>query len=452
MIGLKDILQAKERRWHSISQMLSENEATLLSITLNMPGQEKNSPRACKLFHEALNKIGNHLQITKALVLYETAGPHALFCVNEVPEKAKAVTCKLEEHAPYARLWNIDVYNKEGTALSHVDRQLGRKCFLCEKPSYLCIREKQHTEAEILQKVEDLFFDFYAAQSNYISAQAEKLGKIALEAILFETSCDPSPGLVCPFSKGSHQDMDFFTFQRSSAALAHHLARFAEAGLQHNEAPELLFPVLQKIGLDCEESMFKATKGINTQKGLIFSMGLILGASGLALKENQPLKAENICSHVRTLAKDLVKKQLNQTCEQQKTGGIEAYAKFSITGIRGEAEKGFPSVLKAGLPTLKDFQAHYNDINKSLLATLLSLMCVVDDTTIIKRSGQDKKTLDWVKKTAARYLKDNAWGDENWQQKIRKLDSELVTRNISPGGSADLLAICWYFYTLEENF
>ena len=41
-----------------------------------------------------------------------------------------------------------------------------------------------------------------------------------------------------------------------------------------------LLAVLRLIGLEAEEAMYEATGHINTHKGLIFSLGLVLGAAG----------------------------------------------------------------------------------------------------------------------------------------------------------------------------
>lgn len=53
-----------------------------------------------------------------------------------------------------------------------------------------------------------------------VSAAARRAGALALRAALYEVGLQPKPGLVDPAHSGSHEDMDFFTFQRSAAAIS----------------------------------------------------------------------------------------------------------------------------------------------------------------------------------------------------------------------------------------
>jgi len=109
------------------------------------------------------------------------------------------------------------------------------------------------------------------------------VGNLALTATLYEVSAAPKPGLVDPFSRGAHSDMDYFTFLASAAALAPFFVDFARIGAEFaGESPGLLAE-LRKLGIEAEKSMYAATQGINTHKGLIFSMGLACAAAGKLL-------------------------------------------------------------------------------------------------------------------------------------------------------------------------
>ena len=81
------------------------------------------------------------------------------------------------------------------------------------------------------------------------------------------------------------------------------------------------------------------------------------------------------------------------------------------------------------------------------MEALLSLMANVHDSNIIRRAGLDVQKL--VMRQAQKLL------DEGWNiQDLENLNGEFVRMGISPGGSADLLAVSYflYFYRHPEMF
>jgi holo-ACP synthase/triphosphoribosyl-dephospho-CoA synthase len=270
--------------------------------------------------------------------------------------------------------------------------------------------------------------------------------------LFYDAACAPSPGLVDPLHMGAHKDMDFFTFGRSAATLGHSFGRLAEAGLRHEGAPAELLPVLRRIGRDAEAAMFYATNGVNTHKGIIFSFGIALAATGILIRDKSRIAAETLSECVKKLTKGLVEMDLSppRRTDLTVTAGEEMYRRFGMAGVRGEAQAGFPSVLKTGLPTLRRALADRYDTNKALLKTLLALMSVVDDTTILYR-GYGLEALTWLKRAAEEYLQGDFFARGDWQEQLWLLDRELLRRNLSPGGSADLLALTWYFYNIEDR-
>ena len=126
------------------------------------------------------------------------------------------------------------------------------------------------------------------------------------------------------------------------------------------------------------------------------------------------------------------------------------YQKFSLAGIRGEVEAGFPSVFEVGLPALEKALGQNFGLHQSLMIILVSLMSVVEDTTILWRAP-DLETLEWVQDRSIQILASNQLGNLNWQETMDELNQEFVARNISPGGSADLVAVTWYYYKIKNN-
>ena len=447
-ITASDILASRDRRNAMRVAMSGEHPGVCVVLSLNIPGEDKLSPRVRALYTYAVARILDAFQVRAMRGVEEITGPYAVFSVAEEAVAAKGAAIGIEESASHCRLMDLDVYDAGGTPVSGHGRDSGRACFLCSRPAAVCMRERNHTAGEIAEAVNAMFTDFHAAMSRTISSRAEACAALGLEALLHEAAASPSPGLVDPLHTGAHADMDFFTFQKSSAALAHGLGRCAEAGLRHESHPAGLLPVLRRIGLETEKAMFRSTDGVNTQKGALFSMGLLLGASGLLLRQGTPLEPENISAMLRRMTEGLVERELHNV--PPKTAGEKAFTDHGIAGIRGEMERGLPSLLTCGLPTLEAALAQGQSCNHALIRTLIALMSVVDDTTIIYRAKSIAALRD-VRKKARELLESGRLDHADWRDAVWELDKELVRKNISPGGSADLLAATWYLHRIKTS-
>lgn len=116
-------------------------------------------------------------------------------------------------------------------------------------------------------------------------------------AMLTEVNLSPKPGLVDRINCGAHKDMALEDFHRSALAIQGWLPRFIEFGACSAEmAPEAVLHGLRPIGMACEGDMFRATAGVNTHKGSIFSLGLLCAAIGRLLQLNQPVTPTTVCS------------------------------------------------------------------------------------------------------------------------------------------------------------
>lgn len=449
MLELKDILEGKETRAHRRNQLLTTGNEPVISLTINMPGSVKDSPVIRKIFKQGVREIERQLRVTSCQIFYDKIGPQALFSVVAEPTYIKAIACQIEQGESWSRLWDIDVYDSKGTTVASESRKQGRVCFLCEDLATVCMRENRHSLEEILKKVENLFVDFLAEDTRSLSKEAEAIGALALESLLYEVACTPSPGLVDRTNSGSHKDMDFFHFQRSSAALGITLARCAQAGINHEGDPTKLLPILRHIGCEGEARMFAATEGVNTQKGLLFSMGLALGAAGI-LSRSGPMDPKRVCEIVKQMAKGLVERELGSLGREPQTAGERIYRDFGISGIRGEVEAGFPSILEVGLPTLQSALNAGIPINQALLGTLLALMGRVSDTTILHRSPTLEALL-WIQNEAKAFHQQSGIKGAKWESYLQEMDERFIARNLSPGGSADLLAVTWFLHRVQEN-
>jgi triphosphoribosyl-dephospho-CoA synthase len=285
-----------------------------------------------------------------------------------------------------------------------------------------------------------------------IEQEAWEIGEAFLKSILFEVSAYPKPGLVCSGSAGSHQDMNILTFMASSATIGPAFYLCAQAGRSHGGAIKDLLPKLRKIGLVYERKLLEATKGINTQRGLLFVAGLTCGVAGYLSQRHSNFRAEEICTAMSEMTEGIVARELvniKKAAKDKLTAGEQLYLAYKVTGIRGEVEAGLPAVKNAGLPALKAAIQEGYRLNDCLVHVLISLMTCVEDTTILWRKGQAtlKKVQDWSQKVLN---KGSVFTPEGWQE-IYKMEEHFLQENISPGGSADLLAITIGLYLLENK-
>ncbi|KYC51201.1 MAG: triphosphoribosyl-dephospho-CoA synthase [Candidatus Methanofastidiosum methylothiophilum] len=276
------------------------------------------------------------------------------------------------------------------------------------------------------------------------------LGELATRSILLEVSSHPKPGLVTPFSQGAHRDMDFTLFMKSTAVLSQGFKEVSHFGYNYKGDLENMLPPLRKLGLEVEHRMFEVTNGINTQKGLIFLFYLILGSSGYLLSKRK-LSTKNISSSVAKITKGITEKELGTIKKSKKnlSKGENTFVKYGITGIRGEVEKGLPTVMDIGLPEFKKAYQITQDINKSSLHALIAIMSVAEDTNIISRNGID--AYYDVQKKASEILQVGGILTPIGLSKILDLEMDFLKRNISPGGAADLLSATLFYYFLEKE-
>lgn len=277
----------------------------------------------------------------------------------------------------------------------------------------------------------------------------EIIGRLALEAMLLEVSATPKPGLVDRSNSGAHKDMNFFTFMKSAASLAKSFTEFSQEGFTggaNRIPPAEVFPAVREIGVEAEKRMFEATGGINTHKGEIFSLGLLSACAGYSAGSGREVTAEGVMTLAGEMCAGICERDFAGVRDKNPamlTKGERVYLTHGITGIRGEAEAGYPSVRIAGLPALREYISRGMNINDALSFTLIHIMAHAHDTNIISR--HDMETAHEVM-TLARGMIESGFGLED----IRRLDGEFIGRWISPGGAGDLLAVTYFLHMVEQ--
>ena len=278
----------------------------------------------------------------------------------------------------------------------------------------------------------------FAARPRDPHADCFRLERLCLEALRHEAMAWPKPGLVTPVDSGSHSDMHIGTFLASIDALRGSFAMLALAG-----ARGLPFTVLQAIGIEAERKMLRATGGVNTHRGAIFNLGLLAAAAARRRADAALAKLDCGAVVARVWGADIAAGRRKSPASH----GNNVFKKFAAGGARTEAADGFPTVYNIGLPSLRRHLAAGHDRETAQIGTLLALMEHLPDTNLLWRDGAGG--LDFVRHSAAAFNRAGGVDAPGWRDRLLALHRAFVERNLSPGGSADLMAASWAAHGFE---
>ena len=409
-VTLEDILRARDTRANAQRRLLRAYRLPLVSFTMNIAGPVKSSPLIELAFDAGLAALYGTLgQPVTAEIIRPATGCEALLVYDRPAAELKAACLMLETAAPIGRLYDLDVLDTDGSKLS---RPEPRTCLICGGPVTVCSRSRAHGLDAIVGRTHEILADFAAGH----------LAGLAAKALTEEVCLTPKPGLVDQRNNGAHNDMDLPLFLRSIDALTPWFRQITALSLSGADAA-----ALQAAGLEAEAAMFRATGGVNTHKGALFSFSVLLSSLGRCLR----------------LGGDVFDRSAALTAAllpPQGTNGAAVALRHQVGGARSEALAGFPTARKAAAL----LQTH------DPLTVLLWLMAHTEDTNLYYRGGAEGAA--FVKAQAAAIL---AAPPKQRAALAQALDDALIDRWLSPGGSADLLAMALFlnnFFTAFHFF
>ena len=473
-ISLPDMLDARERRSNRQSELRAAHPGcTMVCFTMNIAGPIKNTPlirrgflHGCALFRQQLMRLRK--KAVHEVLWDEPTGNEGYFMVDLPAARVKRLTVEIEDRDPVGRLFDMDVLDADGRKLDREELGLsGRTCLLCDLPAKVCSRSRTHTVAQLQERTWEMLAEFVREHDLTVIARD------ACRALLYEVCTTPKPGLVDRANSGSHRDMDIFTFMDSAAALQPYFRRCAEIGMDFRRCGETgmsspntgqpskndtgMVRLLREAGAAAERDMLSVTGGVNTHKGAIFSMGIACAALGRTdhSRWSDPEAVLAECGRIATaLAGDdfakldrMIESQgKDSLAESSLTVGEKLYLQYGIRGVRGQAMDGFPAVLHAGLPVLERELAAGADLNRAGSVAMLAILCADTDTNLIARGGLQTalavtgQVTDLLEKTPSPA-----------EAVISALDRQFIEDDLSPGGSADLLGLCYLLHFMKQE-
>ncbi len=502
-------LDAREARWRRRLDLAAAlpPDCSLLSFTLRMPAPLRLGGGYDRAAGEWFDELRGFLARGGLPVLsYEfrvsADGPEGFCAVRGEGNDVKRRAVAFEETHPCGSLVDVDVTFPDGSAPGRRELELPpRRCVVCGGEAVPCVRGRAHAAEELRDAVERLAGRWRARCKDANEGAIPRLasgrnvpdtesaggpdpcdgaksldetgplcafiGRCARAAVLFEAAVAPKPGLVTPISNGAHTDMDYFTFLASAAALAPFWERFVRLGVSFApgaraeergsaECPppdaSALFPLLREEGVRAERAMLSATGGVNTHKGLIFSLGVLSAACGTLFSEGANFSSEACAGRGAEIVRGIVERDFADAGKKkhsERTAGERLYLAEGVTGIRGEAERGFPAVVTTALPYLKKLLSGGAALNDALAETLLLLMTTAEDTNILARGGREGERS--VREAARNALALGGMRTEEGRRAVRDMEALFPSRRLSPGGAADLLAVTVFFHLMETS-
>lgn len=269
----------------------------------------------------------------------------------------------------------------------------------------------------------------------------------AVESLLYEVSISPKAGLVTRNSNGSHKDMNFKTFQASAYSLENYFKNCTQHCFSYKLKDENFFLKLRELGKKAEADMFKATAGINTHKGTIFSLGILIAVLSAFIQEKIEFSLEDLRDEIIKICSPLEYELKRNIAD---TNGERIFQKYGLKGARGLALSGYRIVLNDGILKLKKF-LKFLDLETSCILLLFYYISVLDDTNIVSRSNI--ATLNEVKKESSKIF-EKYQELKNLAPYIKKdmedMNKKFIEKNISPGGSADLLILTIFLHFIVK--
>lgn len=271
------------------------------------------------------------------------------------------------------------------------------------------------------------------------------IAHLATQALQAELDTTPKPGLVDKDNNGAHRDMDYALMQRSIDTLHPYFVKLALLGCA-DALPS--HTAIRDAGIEAEKAMLSATNGVNTHKGALFSMGLAVVAAAheerkIAANEEQILKERNGGEDILVSLQTTIKALAASFPDTNGTHGSKAKllskGTTAIKGALDNAREGYEMLFAEWLPFYIERRKEHDAY--TLHKTLLRIMCDLDDTNVIYRT--DLATAEEVKQEARALL------DNFSKAALKDMDRHYTTRNISPGGAADMLSLTIFIGSIQ---
>ncbi|TDQ39454.1 triphosphoribosyl-dephospho-CoA synthase [Thiopseudomonas denitrificans] len=274
---------------------------------------------------------------------------------------------------------------------------------------------------------------------NYVSPLTHAgLADLAVLALLEEVRLTPKPGLVDLRGSGVHRDLTLRLMEHSAESLRTTFDLLAQEAARHQWVNQFLREELARLGRLGEHVMLQETGGVNTHRGAIWALGLLIG--GLCVRQ-APATVPDLLNNAGALARMDDRFHV----AGQSSNGAQARIRYGVGGAREQAARNFPQIMD-GLEQLYRSRKAGMSEQAARVDALLAIAARLDDTCVVHRSGLEG--LEWMQQQAQKVLTVGGYGTRAGQTCYDTLEAGMQQRNASPGGAADLLGACLFIDSL----
>lgn len=168
IVSLQEMLDFRDTKVMYMQKLRCEfKNSILVTLSMNIPGPHKTSDEIYYAFQVGKSLIKNDIIKNDYIILKETeykskAGYLEYYVLNTLDTKSiKKIMTEIEDNHPLGRLFDIDVYWKNGIGISR--NELGlleRKCLVCGKSAKECGRSRAHSIEVLESKVHEIIGNF----------------------------------------------------------------------------------------------------------------------------------------------------------------------------------------------------------------------------------------------------------------------------------------------------
>ncbi|WEF30186.1 triphosphoribosyl-dephospho-CoA synthase [Klebsiella aerogenes] len=265
--------------------------------------------------------------------------------------------------------------------------------------------------------------------SQHAENRVSWLAHTASACLIDEARLSPKPGLVDSRGNGAHQDLNLALMERSAHSLQPTFHALAQQSWQR-PVDIALRETVGRLGREGEAQMMQATAGVNTHRGAIWAMGLLVSAAAMLGGEGHSQAIAAAAAALARLPDGFAPKSFSK--------GLRASRRWQVPGAREEAQRGFPHITTLALPQLLSSRALGASEQQARLDALMAIMTSLSDTCVLSRAGMSG--LQTMQEGAREVLAAGGCASVAGRAALARLDTQMLAQNASPGGAADLLA------------
>ncbi|HAT1680525.1 TPA: triphosphoribosyl-dephospho-CoA synthase [Klebsiella oxytoca] len=262
-----------------------------------------------------------------------------------------------------------------------------------------------------------------------VEGGTEWLAQTATQCLIDEARLSPKPGLVDRRGNGVHHDLSLTLMEIS----AHSLAPTFQALAQQSWLRPVdiaLRETVGRLGREGERQMMIATRGVNTHRGAIWALGLLVSAAAM--------HGGNASHTAVTYTASILARLPDRAAPKIFSKGLKACHQWKVPGAREEAQTGFPHVMTLAIPQLWHSRQHGASESEAQIDALMAIMTSLSDTCVLSRAGMDG--LKVMQRGAREVLRHGGSHRPAGHRALIRLDERMQALHASPGGAADLLA------------